>query len=177
MKDLLKSGLSKPIDENDVYSCCKSHKSEKISIKFKKYWENELNKMKPNLLNVIMKLYGLKILLLGLCYATLEITSKWVTLDSFLKSLKQISFYRILQPLILGYLILYFMDNPHKHTETDAYLFATGVVLTTLLPIIIFHPFIFFVFQCAMKVRVACCSLIYEKVISLIWCFLRVLMW
>jgi ATP-binding cassette subfamily C (CFTR/MRP) protein 4 len=64
----------------------------------------------------------------------------------------------------LGLLIGYFTSNPHNFSTDDAYLIATGIVLTLILPLLFFHPFMLFLFDEAMKLRIACCSLIYTKV-------------
>lgn len=71
---------------------------------------------------------------------------------------------RLVSPLLMGLLISYFMDNPYNHTEQDAYLFATGLALTLIMIVLVFHPAQLYYFQSALKLRVACCSLIYSKV-------------
>jgi ATP-binding cassette subfamily C (CFTR/MRP) protein 4 len=71
---------------------------------------------------------------------------------------------RLTNPLLLGLLIGFFTHNPHNFSTNDAYLIATGIVLTLILPLLFFHPFMLFLFDEAMKLRIACCSLIYTKV-------------
>lgn len=62
----------------------------------------------------------------------------------------------------------YFSPGGDKEiTETDAYLFAGGIVLCSLLSVTVFHPFILYAFQLGMRVRLTCCSLIYKKVSAL----------
>lgn len=76
--------------------------------------------------------------------------------------------YRIIQPQCLGGLVTYFSPGGDKEiTETDAYLFAGGIVLCSLLSVTVFHPFILYAFQLGMRVRLTCCSLIYKKVSAL----------
>lgn len=65
----------------------------------------------------------------------------------------------------MGYLIAYFMDNPYNHTEQDAYLFATGLALSLIIIVLVFHPAQLFYFQSSLKLRVASCCLIYNKVL------------
>lgn len=72
---------------------------------------------------------------------------------------------RLANPLLVGLLIGYFIDNPHNFSHNDAYLIATGICLTLLMPVLFFHPFMLFLFKQGMKLRIACCSLIYTKVI------------
>ena len=72
--------------------------------------------------------------------------------------------FRLANPLLLGLLIGFFTDNPNQFSERDAYLIATGIALTIILPTLFFHPFMLFLFEEAMKLRISCCSLIYSKV-------------
>lgn len=65
----------------------------------------------------------------------------------------------------MGYLIAFFMTNPYDHSERDAYLFATGLAVSLIVIVLVFHPAQLYYFHTSVKLRVACCSLIYEKVI------------
>lgn len=71
---------------------------------------------------------------------------------------------RIFQPLCLGGLVSYFAQGQTTISKEEAYCYAAGIVLCSLLPVIIFHHYILYIFQIGMKVRVACCSLLYKKV-------------
>lgn len=78
---------------------------------------------------------------------------------------------RILRPLFLGGLILYYTNvDGTEVTLNQAYLYASGIVLTTLLPLFIFHPMQLFYFETSMKIKVACTSLIYEKILRMSVC-------
>lgn len=81
-------------------------------------------------------------------------------------------FSRLSNPLLLGLLISFFMGNPSEFTEGDAYLIATGIALTIVVPILIFHPFMLFLFKQGMRLRIACCSLIYSKVSDAVFDFI-----
>ncbi|XP_058461370.1 probable multidrug resistance-associated protein lethal(2)03659 isoform X2 [Malaya genurostris] len=48
-----------------------------------------------------------------------------------------------------------------------AYLYATGIVLSVLLPSAIFHVYQLFLLQVGMKIRIGCCSLIYRKIFQM----------
>lgn len=72
--------------------------------------------------------------------------------------------FRLSSPLFLGYLIAYFTSNPYESSTQDAYLFAGGLILGQFITLFLFHPFMLYIFQTAMKLRIACCSLIYDKV-------------
>lgn len=77
-------------------------------------------------------------------------------------------YFRLVSPLLMGYLIAYFMDNPYNHTEQDAYLLATGLALSLIITVLVFHPAQLYYVECSVKMRVACCSLIYAKVIYVV---------
>lgn len=72
--------------------------------------------------------------------------------------------YRIFQPLCLGGLVSYFAPGQTAISRTEAYYYAAGIVLCSLVPVVIFHHFILYIYQIGMKIRVACCSLLYKKV-------------
>lgn len=67
----------------------------------------------------------------------------------------------------MGGLILYYTPDGSEITKTQAYLYSTGIVLTTLLPLFLFHPMQLFYFESSMKMKVACTALIYEKILKM----------
>lgn len=70
---------------------------------------------------------------------------------------------RILQPLLLAFLIRsYGSDEPQE--QTKSYYYAAGIVLTAIAYPLTHHPYFFEVTHVGMKMRVACCSLVYRKV-------------
>ena len=73
----------------------------------------------------------------------------------------------MLQPIALGKLIDYFAPNNKTITESEVYLYALGVVLCSLTTILFVHPYMMAVLHIGMKLRVACCSLIYRKSLKL----------
>ena len=72
---------------------------------------------------------------------------------------------RVLQPLFLASLINYFTPESEV-TKTQVFLYAGGVSLCAMVMSIIHHPYFFRVQRIGMKMRVACCSLLYRKVSS-----------
>jgi len=73
---------------------------------------------------------------------------------------------RLSQPLFLGQLVRYFSESNSDSTITleEAYLYAAGVILCSGLNIFAIHPYMMGIIHVGMKMRVACCSLIYRKV-------------
>lgn len=75
-----------------------------------------------------------------------------------------------MSPLCLAQLILYFTPDPNISktiTTTEAYLYAGGIILSSLTAVMFQHPYLFSVQHLGLKLRVACCSLIYRKSLRL----------
>jgi ABC transporter transmembrane region. len=74
---------------------------------------------------------------------------------------------RLSQPLFLGGLVRYFSESNSDNSITveEAYIYAAGVVLCSGLNVFAVHPYMMGIIHIGMKIRVACCSLIYRKVI------------
>ena len=67
---------------------------------------------------------------------------------------------------MIGRLLQYYSNIPVM-TKEDAYLYAGGVVLCSGFLIFITHPYMLGILHIGMKMRVACCTLIYRKVLRL----------
>lgn len=70
-----------------------------------------------------------------------------------------------MQPIFLGKLLSYYTNDPI--TKEDAYLYAGGVVLCSGVLIFITHPYMLGILHMGMKLRIACCTLIYRKALKL----------
>lgn len=73
----------------------------------------------------------------------------------------------MIQPIALGQLILYYTPNQTRITKDEAYMYAGAVVLCSLIYVFIIHPYMMGIVHLGMKLRVACCSLIYRKALRL----------
>lgn len=74
---------------------------------------------------------------------------------------------RILQPLLLGRLLLFFRKDNQNLTRDDAWLAAGGIVALSLFSAFNMNQFVFQSFVVGMRIRVAVCSLIYRKATKL----------
>ena len=144
LRGLYKKGLTKTITEGDVYETLKSHEAEKIADKFTRLWDQELKKKDPNVLRMFYNAYGFRVLSVGLTFSIVE------TLN------------RCAQPLFLGALLSYFVDP--EITKFHAYMYAMGIVFGSLLPVLTFHPFIYYIMEHGMKIRIGSSRLVYDKV-------------
>ncbi|XP_058839991.1 ATP-binding cassette sub-family C member 4-like [Topomyia yanbarensis] len=184
---LLRTGLRRQISTEDIYETLPVHRSERIGKRFAEcWWKLQLQhcsyrkwlppepsspdvlprQQKPwKLLKVVLKIYGTSVLMFGGIYSCLE------------------SACRIIQPFLLGQLILYFDQfrlpttsdevagenngTPTAIPPTTAYLYAAGILLSVLLPSAIFHLYQLFLLQVGMKIRIGCCALIYRKIFQM----------
>ena len=83
--------------------------------------------------------------------------------------------FRVAQPLCLGKLITYF-DPGSQMPVGIAYLYATGVVLCSLMYTLCVQPNLFELGHVGMQVRVATCSLLYKKVPNLSFKLLMIIL-
>ncbi|XP_063704489.1 probable multidrug resistance-associated protein lethal(2)03659 [Culicoides brevitarsis] len=152
LRHIFVKGYKKPIEEEDVFACLKEHESDGLHKIMGKLWAEEKVKKKPSMLRVFYKAFGPKTLFWGLVFSCVE------------------SGVRLILPLCLGNLVTYFAPGQTQLTKNDAYLWASGIVICSLIPVLTFHPFIMFIFQVGMKLRIGCCCLIYEKTLALKKC-------
>lgn len=76
LKDLLKLGLEKPIDTQDVYKNLKQHDAARITDRFNELWQNESNQKRPRIFNVIRKMFINKVIGLSILYSIVDIISR-----------------------------------------------------------------------------------------------------
>lgn len=58
----------------------------------------------------------------------------------------------------------YWLPTQCAIQRSEAYVFGIGIILTTLITVLVLHPYMLAVMHIGMKMRVACCSLLYRKV-------------
>lgn len=143
MRELYKTGYSRPITSDDIYQTIHHHESERISEKFTKLWDQELQSRNPSVIRMFYNAYGASVLSLGILFSISETVN------------------RCFQPLFLGAFLNYFIEPMPKH---EAYLYAAAIVMCSLIPVLTFNPFIHYIFEIGMKLRVGCSRLVYDKV-------------
>ncbi|XP_046426437.1 probable multidrug resistance-associated protein lethal(2)03659 isoform X1 [Neodiprion fabricii] len=167
-------GYKRDLEVEDLYTPLKEHTSGLLGEKITKTWENEIQRLTakrdskkskakgpkedededepvhPSLLRVLIKVFGAETLFYGVVLAVLEITM------------------RVVQPLFLGRLLRYFSTTDGSDVSTlEAYLYGLGVVVCSGANIFILHPYMMAILHMGMKIRVACCTLIYRKALRL----------
>ncbi|KAG9435895.1 multidrug resistance-associated protein lethal [Apis mellifera carnica] len=163
------NGSRKDLEVSDLYRPLKEHKSSYLGTKISKTWQKEykayekqklLNEKKgkynqkklkePSLLKVLFKCFGFQLLIYGIFLAVADIVL------------------RVLQPLFLGRLLrMYNSDNALEGEKENAYLYAGGIILCSFLLLFVSHPYMMGVLHIGMKLRVACCTLLYRKALKL----------
>ncbi|KXJ70399.1 probable multidrug resistance-associated protein lethal(2)03659 [Aedes albopictus] len=149
LKDIFRAGHRKEITEDLLYSALPEHRSEQLAARFDRLWAQELRRPQPKLLRALWRGFG-------------AVTLFWAVMYSLVESTVVVS-----RPLLLGGLIAYFSPNQTEISEREAYGYAAGVITSSLIPVITFHPYILFIFQIGLKLRVGCSCLIYNKSLKL----------
>ncbi|KAF5283710.1 hypothetical protein FQR65_LT13745 [Abscondita terminalis] len=147
-------GWKKELQINDVYETFSEHKSNVLGNKLEAGWLKELKNAEksnrtPSLRRVLIKTFGFEFFIYGFLLFLIELC------------------FKITQPILLGKLIAYYMDD-YKHLDmVDLILITAGIVGCSLMSVLTAHPTMLCISHLGMKVRVACCSLIYRKALKL----------
>ncbi|XP_060873208.1 ATP-binding cassette sub-family C member 4-like isoform X2 [Metopolophium dirhodum] len=156
MYKLFKTGGKRDLEVNDLYATLNDHTSSSLGRELEEKWNDELANAKkanrsPSLTKALTKMFGVKFMLLGLLQSIVEI------------------FLRMSQPLLIGGLLSYFNPNLSNktHSISHAYTYATLLVLNMLVTLVMHHAIQIEILHCGMKIRVACCSLIFKKALRL----------
>ncbi|XP_020706768.2 probable multidrug resistance-associated protein lethal(2)03659 [Athalia rosae] len=165
-------GYQRDLEVSDLYSPLDEHTSSILGKQISSQWEKELKRVAdfksskkgndkqiedneskpvlPSLLKVLLRCFGGKLVLYGIILAVMEISLK------------------VSQPIFLARLLRYFSSSTQTEiSRTDAFLLATGVVLCSAINILVLHPYMMAIMHMGMKMRIACCTLIYRKALKL----------
>ncbi|XP_026805619.1 probable multidrug resistance-associated protein lethal(2)03659 isoform X1 [Rhopalosiphum maidis] len=153
--NFFKTGQKRNLETNDLYTPLNDDKSSLLGLKFEKIWKIEVANAKstnrePSLSRVIVRTFFGNILFNGLVHVFTEMIL------------------RMIQPILIGRLLAYF-----NHSESNiinsvqAYMYASGLLLNMLAIILLYHYSQVEMMHLGMKIRVACCSVIYKKALKL----------
>ncbi|KAJ2943306.1 hypothetical protein O0L34_g12113 [Tuta absoluta] len=138
---------------SDVYRCEDDHRAAPRGDVIGQKWKQELDKRekgkKPSLLRAILKIHGLSFFVGNTLFAIAD------------------SSVRLAIPMCLEGLINYFSPTHSGISKEAAYLYAAGVVGLMAISAAMIHPMLLWLLNMSMKIRVACCSLIYRKLLRL----------
>ncbi|XP_048004217.1 probable multidrug resistance-associated protein lethal(2)03659 isoform X1 [Leguminivora glycinivorella] len=152
-RSLFVKGRKGQLSISDVYRCTPGHKAAPRGDALAEKWKQELDNREkgknPSLLRAIIKIYGLKFIIGNILFAIVDASI------------------RLSIPMCLEGLINYFSPNHAGVSATLAYFYAAGVVGFMAINASMMHPMLLWLLDMAMKIRVACCSLIYRKLLRL----------
>ncbi|RZB40188.1 ABC tran and/or MMR HSR1 domain containing protein, partial [Asbolus verrucosus] len=147
---LFVKGFKRDLTEDDLYGPLKTHESKRLGDKLERTWIKEANLHRnPSLWRSLTKVYGVEIGLYGIVLLVQELIIKMA------------------HPLLIGRLMAYYDPKQTEVTKEMAYLYACGIIGISLLNVLIMHSYFFALQHLGMRVRVACCSLIYRKALRL----------
>ncbi|CAK9805268.1 Probable multidrug resistance-associated protein lethal(2)03659 [Anthophora plagiata] len=152
---LLLVGYKRELEEADLYSPLQEDKSSYLGQRIVKNWENEVKRCekkkdssKPSLFRVLYKCFGKTVMNTGIALFVLEFGI------------------RIVQPFLLARLLRYFSGD-RKDWNSDISYYAAAFFFMPLIDAVILHWSLQNLMHVGMKVRVACCTLIYRKILRL----------
>ncbi|XP_035217642.1 multidrug resistance-associated protein 4-like isoform X2 [Stegodyphus dumicola] len=137
---------------SDIYDCPTVDSSEKIGETMQREWEKELRKLKdgkqPSLVKATIRSFGL-----------------YYCLNGFFTLIEE-CFIHVMQPILLGYLIEHFA-RMKVVTKQDLYFYTACVCLLAAMFVFTHHRYFFGAQRIGMRLRIACCSLVYRKALKL----------
>uniref|UniRef100_A0A2S2QZL8 Multidrug resistance-associated protein 4 n=1 Tax=Sipha flava TaxID=143950 RepID=A0A2S2QZL8_9HEMI len=152
---LFKTGQNRDLKENDLYKTLDDHSSSILGNTLEKTWKLEMDhaykdNRNPSLLRALIKIFGAEYMLHGFIQLFQEI---------FLKTSR---------PLLIGGILTYLNSESSNKTDvTKAFICACGLFLIMIISTFVFHPNKLAYSHCGMKMRVACCSLMYRKALCI----------
>ncbi|XP_047107183.1 ATP-binding cassette sub-family C member 4-like [Schistocerca piceifrons] len=141
------------LTEDDLFDRLDSDATEELADRLQKSWDEELTRAKqkhskPSFAMAIFRTFWLRYFI----YGVFELFDQLIL--------------RVAQPLLLGFTIQYF--NPGSTiTEEQAYIYASLMVLINFLKLFCHHHYTMLTTYVGMRVRVACCALLYRKVLRI----------
>ncbi|CAG9859549.1 unnamed protein product [Phyllotreta striolata] len=150
---MFKKGYSKNLEVEDLYNPLAQDRSKFLGDRLQLHWSCQVEKAKktnsePNLLRALIKTFWLDYFYLGLLLGVNDLVLK------------------IVQPYLLGLLLDYF--NPKLEVPKErAYLYGGLMVLFNFCSIFLSNQYMLGAFHSGMRMRAACCALIYRKAVKL----------
>lgn len=76
LRNVFRLGLQRPIQTSDIYDCLPEHGSQKLSTHMASMWQEERKRQHPSLMNVVMRIYAKKFILVGLFFNLMDTMTK-----------------------------------------------------------------------------------------------------
>jgi len=163
LNPFIRKGFQKDLVLEDLYKVPEEDLSKDLGEKLKREWDKELRVSregkKPSLVRALCRAFGFWYLLSGI----------WVTIgECIIRPLQAISLGWLIRDVNL-YLNLDPNANPLLVEEIYWRVFYDGIILIvfSIVALITVHPYVFCTQHTGMKVRIACCHLIYRHSLKL----------
>ncbi|XP_049951742.1 ATP-binding cassette sub-family C member 4-like [Schistocerca serialis cubense] len=154
MKDLFILGAKKDLEVDDLFDTLEGDLSEDLGLKLEANWQKELaaanrkEKRKPSLLRALYHTFAGQLLYQGILSG----------IAMFVLSTAK--------PVLLGYLLKHF--NPGSTvTREEAFWYAGALIVVLFVNMTMMHQVNLLGQRIGMRARIACCSVIYRKIIRL----------
>ncbi|KAG5892951.1 hypothetical protein JTB14_015002 [Gonioctena quinquepunctata] len=175
---LFNEGRKRDLSEDDLTKPLDAHKSEILGERIAMIWSKEYDKAlakkkRPSMSKVIFKTFYRDIIIYGIILVIMELCVRLmqpVFIGLFIRyfnSENRISKEPTRSPMYFARIIYFFSADQGPITKNEAYFFAAGITLCSLIVVMVIHPYMMEVLHIGMKVRVACCSLIYRKALRI----------
>ncbi|CAH1183645.1 unnamed protein product [Phaedon cochleariae] len=175
---LFHEGRKRDLNEDDLTKPLDAHKSQILGDKIAKIWAQEYDdaiehKRKPSMTKVIMKTFYKDILIYGLVLLIMEMGIRlqqplFIGLFvRFFSAENKNNTEPLHSPMYINRLLYFWTPNLSPIQKSEAYLYAAGVMLCSLIVVMVLHPYMLAVLHIGMQIRVACCSLIYRKALRI----------
>lgn len=153
LRQLFWYGRNHDLEVKDLHNVLPKDVSESLGNRLERHWKEELQEAtkmsrKPKLFRALKKMFLWSYAFYGI----------WILIYC--------TILRVLQPYILGLYIKQFNPDEIRSPEKQ-YAYATGIVIIAILNIIIVHTANLSQFDIGMRMRVACSSLLYRKILRL----------
>ncbi|CAH2099924.1 unnamed protein product [Euphydryas editha] len=151
---VLFKGNKRDVEEDDLIVPSKQYDSDRLGVKLERYWLEEYEKAirdnrKPSLWKALTRAYWLAYLP-GAILLLINTTARTV------------------QPLLFSELLSYWSANPSQSiTQEQAGYYAIGMLALNLVTALSQHHNTLFVNRFSLKMKVACSSLIYRKILRM----------
>ncbi|XP_077286529.1 putative multidrug resistance-associated protein lethal(2)03659 [Arctopsyche grandis] len=146
---LFSIGFKRDLKFSDLYEVLHEHSSAYLGDKFSRIWVNQLKTTSSSLFRLLIKCFGRLLVIQLLVTLILECVVK------------------VLQPIFLGKLVLFYVPGQKYVSTNEFYIYAVGIILCSLFHVMIAHPCAMSIVHSCMKYRIGCCSLIYRKALKL----------
>ncbi|KAK9696612.1 ABC transporter transmembrane region [Popillia japonica] len=138
-------GFKKTLNEEDLFETLHEQRSSYLGDLLEESWEKEKCKPHPSLWRALWKVFGLNFITLGLLATCVEL---------IFKIAQNLSFVRLLQ---------YFLREDNNMDNSDAIIYGVILVICPFAVSMGTHLYMMGLQHLGMKVRVACCTMIYRK--------------